>query len=220
MKIKQDEILILNTNNSLKGKKVKFLEWAADDRYLVQFIDQDLKETFVQPLAHSLGYSEGYFVVNGDELMKADEEQQQPIKNENPHIVDLVIEDIKARKELGIECYGTALQAFNGRDALRDLYEELQDATIYVKQVMEERGEKTDINIKQTKTAQFSEKDLSNLYCYLNYAVEELDSVMEESDNMLAVGCKIGKAIQLILQVRRELKEVAVTQVGVNSPRC
>lgn len=59
--------------------------------------------------------------------------------NSNPHIADLVIADLRTRKQLGIERYGTALQAHNGRDALRDLYEELLDACIYVKQVMEER---------------------------------------------------------------------------------
>ena len=34
---------------------------------------------------------------------------------------------------------GTALQPFNGRDALRDLYEELLDACTYIRQVIEER---------------------------------------------------------------------------------
>ena len=65
-------------------------------------------------------------------------EQQLPIPNDHPHIVDLVIEDLHARRRVGIERYGTALQAFNGRSALRDLYEELLDAVQYARQVIEE----------------------------------------------------------------------------------
>lgn len=65
--------------------------------------------------------------------------QPLPIKNDSPFIVDLVVKDLEARKKLGIERYGVALQANNGRDTLQDLYEELQDAVIYIKGVLEER---------------------------------------------------------------------------------
>jgi len=51
----------------------------------------------------------------------------------------MVIEDIRARRELGIQRYGTALQAHNGRDALRDAYEEALDLAMYLRQVIEER---------------------------------------------------------------------------------
>lgn len=66
-------------------------------------------------------------------------EQPKPIPNDNPAIVDQVIEDLKERKKVGIERYGTPLQKFNGRDALRDAYEESLDMTQYLKQAMEER---------------------------------------------------------------------------------
>lgn len=66
-------------------------------------------------------------------------DQQLPVVNEYPAIQDLVIADIEERREIGISRYGTALQPFNGRDALRDLYEELLDGASYVKQVMVER---------------------------------------------------------------------------------
>ena len=71
--------------------------------------------------------------------MKADQEQSPPVKNSNPHIADLVIEDMKARKSLGIERYGTALQAHNGRDALMDAYQEALDLCVYLRQAIEER---------------------------------------------------------------------------------
>jgi hypothetical protein len=41
----------------------------------------------------------------------------------------------------GIQTYGIPLQAFNGRDALQDLYEELLDACCYLKQYIEEQNE-------------------------------------------------------------------------------
>lgn len=67
-------------------------------------------------------------------------EQPAPIPNDSTPIVDLVIKDMEERKRIGIERYGVALQANNGRDALRDTYEELLDACIYIKQVMIERN--------------------------------------------------------------------------------
>lgn len=66
-------------------------------------------------------------------------EQPPPTPNDRPAIQDLVLADVAARKQLGIQRYGTPLQAFNGRDALRDLYEELLDAVQYARQVLYER---------------------------------------------------------------------------------
>ena len=65
--------------------------------------------------------------------------QALPTKNDRPFIQDAVIADIEARKAVGIKRYGTALQPFNGRDALLDLYEELLDACVYLKQALVER---------------------------------------------------------------------------------
>ena len=53
--------------------------------------------------------------------------------------VDLIIEDWKDRKEHGIKKYGVALNPNNGRDNLKDLYEELMDACAYIKNEMRER---------------------------------------------------------------------------------
>lgn len=66
-------------------------------------------------------------------------DQPAPVKNDNPAIVDLVMQDFAERKRLGIERYGVALQAHNGRNMLQDLYEELLDASIYIKGVLEEQ---------------------------------------------------------------------------------
>lgn len=65
--------------------------------------------------------------------------QPLPIKNDQPSIQDLVIDDILERKQSGIRKYGTALQAFNGRDALMDAYQEALDLCQYLRQALEER---------------------------------------------------------------------------------
>jgi hypothetical protein len=50
----------------------------------------------------------------------------------------VVTASLQARKRLGFERYGRLLQAHNERDALRDLREELEDAVVYARQVLEE----------------------------------------------------------------------------------
>jgi hypothetical protein len=65
-------------------------------------------------------------------------DQPLPTPNDSIDIQTLVIADIAQRRRLGIQRYGTALQANNGRDALRDLYEELLDAACYIRQLLEE----------------------------------------------------------------------------------
>lgn len=66
-------------------------------------------------------------------------DQPLPTPNGHPDIQSQVIADIEERRQVGISRYGTALQPFNGRDALRDLYEELLDGAMYVRQAMVER---------------------------------------------------------------------------------
>jgi hypothetical protein len=66
-------------------------------------------------------------------------DQPLPTVNDHPIIQDLVVADIAARLKVGIQRYGTGLQPHNGRDALRDLYEELLDAATYTRQLIYER---------------------------------------------------------------------------------
>lgn len=54
-------------------------------------------------------------------------------------IRDLVITDLVARGVLGTERYGVPLQPHNGRDALRDAYEQALDQACYLRQALEER---------------------------------------------------------------------------------
>lgn len=49
-------------------------------------------------------------------------------------VTDHVIADLQQRRQFGVEKYGQPLMPFNGRRSLQDFYEELMDATLYVKQ--------------------------------------------------------------------------------------
>jgi hypothetical protein len=72
----------------------------------------------------------------------AAQHQVMPTPNGNPAIQDLVVADIEARKQVGLERYGTYLQAHNGRDALLDAYQEALDLAIYLRQALAERDGK------------------------------------------------------------------------------
>lgn len=65
--------------------------------------------------------------------------QNKPTEGHGPHLFDEVIADFQARKVHGLELYGKTLQAFNGRRALIDLYQELVDGVMYTKQELIER---------------------------------------------------------------------------------
>lgn len=85
------------------------------------------------------------------------EEQKDPIPNKNVAVWDLVLtdfsilplerdeyvldkvkDDINLRDNTGKQKYGVRLQAFNGRNALQDVYEEKLDALVYLRQAIEE----------------------------------------------------------------------------------
>lgn len=66
-------------------------------------------------------------------------DQPLPTPNDLPEIADLVIAEIDKRRRLGVQRYGTALQAFNGRDPLRDALDECLDLAQYLTQAMHER---------------------------------------------------------------------------------
>jgi hypothetical protein len=66
-------------------------------------------------------------------------DQPLPVANQHPVIFDLVHVDLEGRKATGISRYGRALQPHNGRDALRDAYEESLDLAAYLRQCLYER---------------------------------------------------------------------------------
>lgn len=56
-------------------------------------------------------------------------------------VAELVLKDIEERIADGEKKYGTKLQTHNGRNALKDLYQELIDAVMYIRQEIEERND-------------------------------------------------------------------------------
>ena len=54
------------------------------------------------------------------------------------NITDMVVKDLRGREALGQAKYGRPLLPNDGRDSLKDLYEELLDAVQYLRKYMEE----------------------------------------------------------------------------------
>lgn len=70
------------------------------------------------------------------------EMQPDPVSNDKPAVWPLVMVDMASRDNLGRKRYGTALQPFNGRDNLRDAYEEALDLAVYLRAAIYERDGK------------------------------------------------------------------------------
>jgi hypothetical protein len=68
--------------------------------------------------------------------------QPPPRPSRHPAVWDLVVADMAQRDRTGQARYGTRLQPFNGRDALRDAYEESLDLSVYLRQAIYERDNK------------------------------------------------------------------------------
>jgi hypothetical protein len=65
--------------------------------------------------------------------------QPEPRPNSGPAIWDLVMADMRCRDAIGLQRYGTRLQANNGRHALMDAYHEALDLVVYLRQAIEEQ---------------------------------------------------------------------------------
>lgn len=62
--------------------------------------------------------------------------QPMPVGTDGPIMHEVVIEALAQRLEVGIRRYGQPLQAFNGRNAAQDAFEEVLDLSVYLAQVM------------------------------------------------------------------------------------
>lgn len=68
--------------------------------------------------------------------------QPDPVPSANPAAWSLVMRDMLARDEMGRQKYGVRLQPGNGRDTLRDAYEEALDLAVYLRTAIYERDGK------------------------------------------------------------------------------
>ncbi len=71
--------------------------------------------------------------------MLVDSAQPNPIINDNPPIHIMVVKDFEDRAEFGKSKYGTYLQADNGRDTLKDAYQEALDLCQYLRSMIYKR---------------------------------------------------------------------------------
>lgn len=65
-----------------------------------------------------------------------------PVANAQPAVWPLVMVDMAERDKFGREKYGTPLQPHNGRDALKDAYQEALDLAVYLRTAIFERDGK------------------------------------------------------------------------------
>lgn len=123
---------------------------------------------------------------NGPESMSFGEPAPEP--NDGPSMHDLVIEDMKARKQFGLGKYGTPLQAHNGRKPLKDAYEEMLDHLVYLRQEMEERKFVPIGHTAEPKPEHITVEDAAD------GLIESMDSIAEELPGIHeAVGNRIGR---------------------------
>lgn len=95
--------------------------------YLVDELAEGCEDTFLKAKVNKLD----------DDIQQALDSQAKA--DGSPEILPLVIQDMKHRGEIGRKKYGQPLTANNGRDALRDAYEEAMDLCQYLRQAIEER---------------------------------------------------------------------------------
>jgi hypothetical protein len=74
------------------------------------------------------------------------------IDKEYPHAwtAQRVALDLEERKKFGLKKYGTVLQAHNGRNAIRDALDEIEDCLVYIKQALTEAPEHEREGLKLT----------------------------------------------------------------------
>ena len=63
-------------------------------------------------------------------------------------ILPLVIDDLERRAAVGVKRYGRFLESHNGRDALRDAYEEALDLCMYLRQQIAERADQDEMLVR------------------------------------------------------------------------
>lgn len=111
------------------------------DRPLVRAIDElhgaPKKKVTVSAVAP---YDEGQVASVQPEASRPGD-QPLPLAVDGPGMHDLVIADLRARAQTGLERYGQPLRKGNGRDALRDTYEEALDQIAYLRQLRESLDE-------------------------------------------------------------------------------
>ena len=72
------------------------------------------------------------------DIRDPERDQVAPTPNDEPSCHDLVIEDMRERKQHGLNTYDSLLQPYNGRSMTQDAYEEVLDLAVYLRGRLEE----------------------------------------------------------------------------------
>lgn len=75
----------------------------------------------------------------GEQSSPATDRQPSPTPSLAPPVWDMVIADMHSRDRFGGAKYGTVLRPFNGRDCIKDAYQEALDLAVYLRQLLYER---------------------------------------------------------------------------------
>lgn len=82
-----------------------------------------------------MGDGEARVVAGGPERAGREGDQPLPVGGQGGDILGELVERLEERRATGLRRYGQPLRAFNGRDAARDLEDELLDGAAYARQV-------------------------------------------------------------------------------------
>lgn len=86
---------------------------------------------------------------NDDGSPRREGDQVRPTPNTETscqqRFMDRISQDMPPRMELGLQRYGTLLQPFNGRDFMKDTFDELLDLSVYLEGVAVEREAMMDL---------------------------------------------------------------------------
>jgi predicted HAD superfamily Cof-like phosphohydrolase len=108
----------------------------------------------------------------------------EPPPNEREPVWELVIRDMRARDRFGRAKYGTPLQAFNGRNVLKDIYEEDLDRIAYLRQLLEEQRMGEEVNEVGPPTLRVGARGLADL-------INENARLMARVDELLASNSRL-----------------------------
>lgn len=107
--------------------------------YRAKWLDESDLAPYYQAVEENVRALAALTEIPRERLRLREGDQPLPVPNDAPDVQSALIAEIEARRNLGIQRYGTALQPFNGRDSLRDLLDELLDGATYALQVKIER---------------------------------------------------------------------------------
>jgi hypothetical protein len=116
--------------------------------------------------------------------------QQMPVPNDSPSVQGMVRADLETREAIGVDRYGTALQPHNGRDMLRDAYEEVLDLACYLRGAIAERPrEDVDAAVAEVRQAlgvELQRKDdlIAELRRQLDVSIRVRDEYVDAVDRV------------------------------------